>query len=95
MRGGALGLGLVLGLVLFVPLRWLVPDGLAASRVTGTAWQGRIEGLRLGPMAAGDVEVALEPGALLRGERRLRLRGGDGVVRTIRLLPSGEIGLVE
>lgn len=82
-------LGAVLALLLLaavalavMPLRlafaWWAPAGLAAGDVSGSIWAGHAGNLSYRAAMLGDVDVALQPMALLRGEAAWRLtRGGD------------------
>jgi hypothetical protein len=64
----ALGLGLIIGVVALAPARLLLPaPPLAATAVTGSIWQAQLAGAALGRMQLGDVALALQPGALLKG----------------------------
>ena len=68
MRMLALGLGVIMGLVALAPARLLLPaPPLAATSVTGSLWQAQLSGAALGRMQLGDVALALQPGALLKG----------------------------
>jgi hypothetical protein len=68
MRMLALGLGVIVGLVALAPARLLLPaPPLAATSVTGSLWQAQLSGAALGRMQLGDVALALQPGALLKG----------------------------
>ena len=68
MRMLALGLGVIVGLVALAPARLLLPaPPLAATSVTGSFWQAQLSGAALGRMQLGDVALALQPGALLKG----------------------------
>lgn len=67
-RGLALGLGLVAGLVAFAPARMLLPaPPLAAAAVHGSLWHMELAGAALGRLALGDMDLALQPAALLKG----------------------------
>ncbi|WP_017667267.1 type II secretion system protein N [Sandarakinorhabdus sp. AAP62] len=68
MRILALGLGVIVGLVALAPARLLLPaPPLAATSVSGSVWQAQLAGAALGRMQLGDVGLALQPGALLKG----------------------------
>ena len=68
MRGLALGLGVMVGLVALAPAWLLLPaPPLAATTVTGSVWQAQLAGAALGRMQLGDVALALQPGALIKG----------------------------
>lgn len=57
----------------------LQQNGLAARAIHGSVWWGRIEQLRLGKVALGNVEARLSPVQLLVGRARMdfsRQRGG-------------------
>lgn len=65
----ALGLGLAIGLLAFLPVRLFLPaPPLAARSVDGSLWRASLAEARLGPAALGDVALAWQPGRLLRGE---------------------------
>lgn len=67
-RGMALGLGLIAGLVALLPARLLLPaPPMAATAVNGSVWRAQVAGAALGQMRLGDVILALQPGALLKG----------------------------
>jgi len=75
----------LLALAAFFPLRialdlaGLGAHGVTARQVRGSVWDGKIDGLMLGPVGLGDVDAALAPGALLLGRIRLDLaREGQG-----------------
>ena len=57
-----------------LPLRWVTsaaaPD-LAARRVTGSVWHGRLEQAEWRGLDLGDIDVALDPAGLRAGEVRL------------------------
>ena len=59
-------LGLIAAVILFLPLRLLVPTGtLAAREVTGSIWSGWLIGAQAGPVALGDLHMGLRwPGVL-------------------------------
>ncbi|MGE4432072.1 MAG: type II secretion system protein N [Sphingobium sp.] len=80
-------IGLLLVLVLF-PLRIALDlagvggEKVTARQVRGSLWNGRIDGLMLGPVGLGDVKAAVAPGPLLLGRVRLdlwRSEGGDAL----------------
>lgn len=59
--------GGLLGLILCLPLRWLVPEGtLSARAVTGSIWSGRIAGAQWGGVALGDLDAGLRWPGMLR-----------------------------
>lgn len=66
-------------------LSWLNADefGLSAADVSGTIWSGRLKEARYRAMPLGDVEVALDPLALLAGTRRAAVRGPLGKVTLV------------
>lgn len=75
-RGLALGLGLMLGLVALAPARLLLPaPPLAAMSITGSIWQAQLAGAMLGRMPLGDVALALQPGALIKGRLTWQAQG--------------------
>jgi len=77
-------------LSLALPFMGVEETGLSALRASGTVWEGRLKRAALGPRLIGDVELGLEPMALLRGRMRLAwhlrrpgLEGsGDLIVRS-------------
>lgn len=81
--GAILALLLLLGVGLAIlPLRlafaWWAPDGLTAGDVTGSIWAGHARDLRYRAAMLGDVDVALQPMALVQGALAWRLtRGGN------------------
>jgi general secretion pathway protein N len=58
--------GLIAGLLLCLPLRWLMPEGaLSARAVTGSIWSGSIAGAQWSGMSLGDLDAGLRwPGVL-------------------------------
>lgn len=57
-RALAMGLGLATGLILFLPLRLVLPGGaLSAWWVSGTIWSGQLHRASVGPLALGDLET--------------------------------------
>lgn len=76
---------LLVGLLLFFPLRIALGIagvdrlGVSGRDVRGSIWQGRIDQLMLGPLAMGDVRVALSPLPLLVGRARFDLRRKAGL----------------
>lgn len=61
-----MAMGIIIGGIALLPLRWFVPEGMLAARaVSGTIWAGRIEGATLGPLRLGDVRAGLRwPGRM-------------------------------
>ena len=60
--------GLLIGLVALLPARLLLPaPPLAATSVTGSIWQARLEGASLGAARLGSIGLAAQPAALLKG----------------------------
>ncbi len=76
MRGLALGLGVFAGLVALAPARLLLPAPLlAATSATGSIWQAQLVGAALGRMQLGDIALALQPGALVKGQLSWQVNG--------------------
>lgn len=81
--GAILALLCLVAMVLaLMPLRlafaWWAPDGLTAGDVAGSIWAGRARNLRYRAAMLGDVDVALQPLALVQGDMAWRLtRSGD------------------
>ena len=81
--GAILALLLLLCVALAIlPLRlafaWWAPDGLTADDLSGSIWAGHARNLRYRAAMLGDVDVALQPLALVQGDMAWRLmRGGD------------------
>lgn len=76
----ALLVGLALGLVALAPARLLLPaPPLAAAAVSGAIWRAELAGAALGSARIGDLALALQPVALLRGRLQWTATGGlDG-----------------
>jgi general secretion pathway protein N len=76
MRVLALGLGVIAGLVAFAPARLLLPaPPLAATSVSGSLWQAELAGAMIGRMPLGDMTLALQPGALIKGRLTWQVQG--------------------
>ena len=76
MRVLALVLGVIAGLVAFAPARLLLPaPPLAATSVSGSLWQAELAGAMLGRMRLGDITLALQPGALIKGRLTWQVQG--------------------
>jgi general secretion pathway protein N len=76
MRVLALGLGVIVGLVALAPARLLLPaPPLAATSASGSVWQAELVGAMLGRMQLGDMTLALQPGALLKGRLNWQVQG--------------------
>jgi hypothetical protein len=69
--------GFLLGAVALVPLRLILPEGLAATRASGTVWNGHLEGASWRGVNLGTLDIALQPLALFVGQARLKLSGPD------------------
>ena len=69
--------------------------GLSAAAAQGSVWSGRLVGARLGGVSLGDVDVELEPLALLAGSVRLHVEGTDGAFagRAVLSRQGGRVGL--
>lgn len=73
-RAGVIALVLAVALVVLLPLRivfdmsGLGARGISARSVEGSIWSGTIRDLRLGRLSLGDMDAAVSPGSLLRGE---------------------------
>ncbi|MCP1471062.1 general secretion pathway protein N [Sphingobium sp. OAS761] len=85
----ALLLVLLLGMILFFPLRvalgfsGLDRLGVAARDVSGTIWMGRIDQLMLGNMPIGPVRAGLSPMSLLVGRARFDIARTQGLADDI------------
>lgn len=85
----ALILVLLLGLLLFFPIRvalglaGLERLGIAAREVRGTVWSGRIDQLMLGNMPMGSVRAGLSPLSLLMGRARFDVARTQGLADDI------------
>lgn len=83
-RGIALALVVLLLMLAHFPLRLALDlagvggERVQARQVRGSLWQGRIDGLMIGPVSLGDVKAAVAPGPLLLGRIRLDLRRVEG-----------------
>lgn len=86
----ALILVLLLGLLLFFPMRvalglaGLERLGIAAREVRGTVWSGRIDQLMLGNMSLGSVRAGLSPISLLMGRARFDVARTKGLADDIK-----------
>lgn len=65
--GAAFLLALVAEFPAAAALRWLAPEGMRASGVTGTLWNGAAVGAEIGPLRLGATEWTLFAPALLAG----------------------------
>lgn len=100
--GAVFAVGLVVFAVANLPLSAVLAwSGAQSMRLSyaqaeGTVWDGRLRDAVVGPMALGDVDLALQPLDLLRGRAAIRTRfaggpvSGEGLVtadlsRTLRL----------
>lgn len=86
-------------LALFLPLRivfeasGLASKGISARSIEGSVWSGTIRDLRLGRLALGDMDAALSPLALLRGDIVLGMtRAQDAADRTPLAFDLGKSG---
>ncbi len=70
-----LAIGLALGALIWLPLRAVLPAGIAAARVEGSIWNGNLRATEAGGLALGDMALTVQPLALLGGEVRLALQG--------------------
>lgn len=93
---------LLLGLLLFLPLRvalglaGLERLGVAARDVRGTVWSGGIDQLMLGNMPLGSVRAGLSPISLLMGRARFdvaRTKGLPDDIRGAITVGFGRIGI--
>lgn len=76
MRVLATSLGLVIGLVALAPARLLLPPPpLAATSASGSIWQAQLTGAALGRIQLGDVALALQPGAFVKGRISWQAQG--------------------
>ncbi len=95
MLGAILALLLLIAIVLaLMPMRlafaWWAPDGLTAGDVAGSIWAGHASNLRYRAAMLGDVDVALQPMALVQGDLAWRLtRGGDAPLLMTLASPMG------
>jgi general secretion pathway protein N len=86
----ALILVLLLGLLLFFPMRvalglaGLERLGIAAREVRGTVWSGRVDQLMLGNMPLGSVRAGLSPISLLMGRARFDVARSKGLTDDIK-----------
>ncbi len=70
-------LGLILGLLLLLPARLLLPaPPLAAAQVDGSVWRARLTDAALGGARLGDVQMALQLAGLLKGRAQWLATGG-------------------
>ncbi len=76
MRGAALLIGLLLGLILLLPARLLLPaPPLAAAQVQGSIWSAVLTDAALGQARIGTAALTLQSGALLKGRAQWQLSG--------------------
>jgi general secretion pathway protein N len=70
-------LGLMVGLILLMPARLLLPaPPLAAASVEGTVWRTRLTDAALGGARLGDVQLALQLSGLMKGRAQWAATGG-------------------
>ncbi|MFC4728777.1 type II secretion system protein N [Coralloluteibacterium thermophilus] len=67
----AIALALFLPLRLGLALAGGLPAGISAQAVGGSVWRGRLDGVRLGGVPVGDLDVAASPWSLARGRFRV------------------------
>lgn len=78
-HAGLIALVLLIALIALLPLRiafaisGLGGGAVSARSIEGSIWSGTIRDLRLGRLSLGDMDAALSPGALLRGDTVLAL----------------------
>ncbi|MEA9785938.1 type II secretion system protein N [Xanthomonas campestris pv. raphani] len=70
-------LGVLIAIVIAtLPLRWMLPAQslpIAVLEAQGSIWNGSLRGVTWKAQPIGDVQVALQPWPLVRGEQRVRL----------------------
>lgn len=51
--------GFALAIIAFLPLRLVLPDGpVSVQAAEGTIWRGRLNGVKIGPLALGDLRTS-------------------------------------
>lgn len=93
LLAGVFALVAVLVLLASVPLGLVLgaraaEAGLSAERVSGTIWAGKLQGASFRGLAVGDVNVGLNPLALLLGQVRLGFSSAEAR-GAMRLAPQG------
>ncbi|RFF52594.1 type II secretion system protein N [Xanthomonas campestris] len=77
LRWSLLVLGVLIAIVIAtLPLRWVLPAQslpIAVLEAQGSIWNGSLRGVTWKAQPIGDVQVALQPWPLVRGEQRVRL----------------------
>ena len=69
---------LVLGLIIFMPLRTVIAgEGVSARKVEGIIWDGSIRDLRIGKLPIGDVNARLHVLPLFLGRAHISVSRGD------------------
>lgn len=87
-------MGIVVAALFFMPLKLAVSmanldkSGFSARAISGSIWNGRVEGAQIGPFALGDLDAGLQLFPLLTGTVRMDLErppapGDNGLVATI------------
>ena len=72
-------LGMIVAALMFMPLRLVVSmagledSKFSAREISGTIWNGRIEGAQIGPFALGDLDAGVQFLPLLTGAIRMEL----------------------
>ncbi len=66
---------LLLGGVVLVPLRWVLPAGVSAAGATGNLWRGQLRAAQWGGLGLGDLELRLAALPLLAGVARVSVAG--------------------
>jgi general secretion pathway protein N len=67
--------GLLVAVIAFLPLRLVLPDGPASVQVAeGTIWRGRLKGVKIGPLALGDLATRFN-GSTVNFDDGARLSG--------------------
>lgn len=77
LRWSLLVLGVLIAIVIAtLPLRWVLPAQslpIAVLEAQGSIWNGSLRGVTWKAQPIGDVQVALQPWPLVRGEQHVRL----------------------
>ncbi|WP_353216185.1 type II secretion system protein N [Sandarakinorhabdus sp.] len=85
-------IGLAIGAAAFLPARLLLPSPpLSAANVAGSVWHASLTDAAVGSVGLGQVDLIVEPAALLRGRLQWRIAGNipGGIAGQIWQSPTG------
>lgn len=68
--------GLAVGALALLPARLLLPvPPLSAAGIAGSVWQAKLTGAAIGNARIGQIDLTVQPGALLQGRLQWRMAG--------------------